>query len=409
MDLSYSAEYEAFRQEVRQFLTEHWTDADANSAPPPDSRATLMGAVVRTDAAATRFRLKAIERGYLYRHVPKRYGGGEQPPDPLKAVIISEEFRKARAPGEVVGQGPSMLVPTLVEHGTEEQKQKFIRDTLLGKISWCQGYSEPGSGSDLASLRTRAVLEGDFWVVNGQKIWTSNADTSEWMFCLVRTEPDAPKHDGISYLLIDMKTPGIDIRPLRQMTGDADFNEVFLENVRVPANNLVGKRGQGWIVSRSTLKHERQLLGGSLINRRMLDGIVMLAQGVTLRGQPAIKDPVIRNRLVELEAKMLASEYQGYRLLTMEARKEEPGLAGMVTKLYGTTLGYDISRLAMDIVADRGLLAPGEDSAPAMGMFVTAYMWSLGILIAGGTANIQRNIIAERGLGMPRDPAVAKR
>lgn len=409
MDLSYSAEYEAFRQEVRQFLTEHWTDADANSAPPPDSRATLMGAVVRTDAAATHFRLKAIERGYLYRHVPKRYGGGEQPPDPLKAVIISEEFRKARAPGEVVGQGPSMLVPTLVEHGTEEQKQKFIRDTLLGKISWCQGYSEPGSGSDLASLRTRAVLEGDFWVVNGQKIWTSNADTSEWMFCLVRTEPDAPKHDGISYLLIDMKTPGIDIRPLRQMTGDADFNEVFLENVRVPANNLVGKRGQGWIVSRSTLKHERQLLGGSLINRRMLDGIVMLAQGVTLRGQPAIKDPVIRNRLVELEAKMLASEYQGYRLLTMEARKEEPGLAGMVTKLYGTTLGYDISRLAMDIVADRGLLAPGEDSAPAMGMFVTAYMWSLGILIAGGTANIQRNIIAERGLGMPRDPAVAKR
>lgn len=409
MDLSYSAEYEAFRQEVRQFLTEHWTDADANSAPPPDSRATLMGAVVRTDAAATRFRLKAIERGYLYRHVPKRYGGGEQPPDPLKAVIISEEFRKARAPGEVVGQGPSMLVPTLVEHGTEEQKQKFIRDTLLGKISWCQGYSEPGSGSDLASLRTRAMLEGDFWVVNGQKIWTSNADTSEWMFCLVRTEPDAPKHDGISYLLIDMKTPGIDIRPLRQMTGDADFNEVFLENVRVPANNLVGKRGQGWIVSRSTLKHERQLLGGSLINRRMLDGIVMLAQGVTLRGQPAIKDPVIRNRLVELEAKMLASEYQGYRLLTMEARKEEPGLAGMVTKLYGTTLGYDISRLAMDIVADRGLLAPGEDSAPAMGMFVTAYMWSLGILIAGGTANIQRNIIAERGLGMPRDPAVAKR
>ena len=409
MDLSYSAEYEAFRKEVQQFLHENWSDDDANSAPPPDSRAALMGAVLRTDEAATRFRIKAIERGYLYRHVPRRYGGGEQSPDPLKAVIIAEEFRKRRAPGEVVGQGPSMLVPTLVEHGTEEQKQQFIRDTLLGKITWCQGYSEPGSGSDLASLRTRAVLEGDYWVVNGQKIWTSNADTSEWMFCLVRTEPDAPKHAGISYLLIDMKTPGLDVRPLRQMTGDADFNEVFLDNVRVPAKNLVGKRGQGWIVSRSTLKHERALIGGSLLNRRTLDGLIMLAQGVPLRGKPAIQDPVIRNRLVELESKMLASEYHGYRLLTMQAHNEEPGMAALITKLYGTTLGYDISRLAMDILADRGLMAPGEEHAPAMGMFVTAYMWSLGVLIAGGTANIQRNIIAERGLGLPRDPAASRR
>ncbi|MFI5366188.1 MAG: acyl-CoA dehydrogenase family protein [Candidatus Binatia bacterium] len=411
MDLSYSAEYEQFRNEVRQFLKEHWTEADANAVPPPapDDRAALMGAIIRTDKRATEFRIKAIERGYLYRHVPRRYGGGEQPPDPLKAVIIVEELRKARAPGEVVGQGPSMLAPTLVEHGTEEQKQKFIRDTLLGKITWCQGYSEPGSGSDLASLRTRAVLEGDFWVVNGQKIWTSNADTAHWMFCLVRTEPDAPKHDGISYLLIDMKSAGITVRPLRQMTGDADFNEVFFDNLRVPLQNLVGKRGQGWIVSRSTLKHERALIGGSFIIRRTLDGLIMLAQGVNLRGKPAIQDPIIRNRIVELESKVLASEYNGYRLLTMQARNEEPGLAALVTKLYGTTLGYDIGKLAMDILADRGLLAPGEDSAPAMGMFVTAYMWSLGVLIAGGTANIQRNIVAERGFGLPRDAAASRR
>lgn len=409
MDLSYTAEYEQFRAEVRAFLKENWSEEDANSGPPPDERAALMGAVVRSDERATALRLKAIERGYLYRHVPKRYGGGEQPPDPLKSVIISEEFRKARAPAEVMGQGPSMLVPTLVEHGTEEQKQRFIRDTLLGRITWCQGYSEPGAGSDLASLRTRAVLEGDSWIVNGQKIWTSNADTADWMFCLVRTEPNAPKHDGISYLLINMKTPGIEVRPLRQMTGDADFNEVFFDNVRVPADCIVGKRGQGWIVSRSTLKHERALIGGSFINRRTLDGLMMLAQGVNLRGQPAIKDPGIRDRLVELETRVLASEYHGYRLLTMQARNEEPGLAAMVTKLYGTTLGYDIGKLAMDILADRGLLAPGEDSAPAMGMFVTAYMWSLGILIAGGTANIQRNIIAERGCGLPRDPAARRR
>jgi alkylation response protein AidB-like acyl-CoA dehydrogenase len=409
MDLSYSAEYEQFRAEVQRFLKENWTEADLNSGPPPDQRALMMGAVIRTDERATAFRLKAIERGYLYRHVPKRYGGGEQPPDPLKATIIHEEFRKAKAPTELMGQGPSMLVPTLVEHGTEEQKQQFIRDTLLGKITWCQGYSEPGSGSDLASLRTRAVLEGDFWVVNGQKIWTSNADTSGWMFCLVRTEPEAPKHEGISYLLIDMTTPGITVRPLRQMTGDADFNEVFFDNARIPATNIVGKRGQGWIVSRSTLKHERALIGSSMLSRRTLEGVIMMAQGVGLRGQPAIKAPHIRNRIVEMETKVLANEYHGYRLLTMQARNEEPGLAGMVTKLYGTTLGYDIAKLAMDMMSDRGMLAPGEESAPAMGMFVTAYMWSLGVLIAGGTANIQRNVIAERGFGLPRDPAVSRK
>jgi alkylation response protein AidB-like acyl-CoA dehydrogenase len=225
------------------------------------------------------------------------------------------------------------------------------------------------------------------------------------MFCLVRTEPDAPKHQGISYLLVDMKTPGIDVRPLRQMTGDVDFNEVFLDNVRVPVANLVGARGQGWKVSHSTLKHERQLIGASWMNRRMLEGMVLVAQGTNLRGRPAIQDPIIRQHLVELEAKLLATEYHGYRLLTLDTRNEDPGLAGMVAKLYGTVLGYDISKLAMDICADGSVLAPGDDHAPAMGMFVTAYMWSLGNLIAGGAANIQRNIIAERGLGLPRDPA----
>jgi alkylation response protein AidB-like acyl-CoA dehydrogenase len=402
VDLRYSAEYEKFRAEVRRFLAEHWSAEDAARQPDPDGMAAFAGAVP-LDERATAFRLKAIERGYLYRHVPRRYGGGEQPPDPLKATIIAEEFRRARAPYEMVGQGPSMLVPTLLEHGTEAQKTFFVRDTLLGKIRWCQGYSEPGAGSDLASLRTRAVLDGDAWVVNGQKIWTSSARESNWMFALVRTEPEAPKHDGISYLLIDMKTPGIDVRPLRQMTGDADFNEVFFDTVRVPAGNIVGRRGQGWVVSRSTLKHERALIGGSHLTRRAFDGLVMLAKALEVRGRPAIQDPVIRARLVDLEARLLANEYQSYRLLTMSARSEEPGMAGMVMKLASTTLGYDIAKLAMDVVGDRALLAPGEASAPAMGMFGAAYMWSLGVLIAGGAANIQRNIISERGLGLPRD------
>jgi len=409
MDLTYSAEYEQFRAEVQEFLKQSWTDDDRNSAPPPDPRAMSLGFQVRCDAVATRFRLQAIERGYLYRHIPKRYGGGEQPFDPLKSAIIGEELRKAQAPGELMGQGPSMLAPTLVEHGTEEQKEKFVRDTLLGNIWWCQGYSEPGSGSDLASLRTKAEIDGDFWVVNGQKIWTSNAEGADWMFCLVRTEPDAPKHDGISYLLIDMKTPGLDVRPLRQMTGESDFSEVFLDNVRVPLKNLVGKRGNGWSVSRSTLKHERALIGSSALSKRTLDGVIMLAQGLNLRGQTAMKDASLRHKIVELETKVLANEYHSYRLLTMQARNEEAGLAGLVSKLYGTQLGYDVAKLAMDLLGDRGMLAPGEPNAPAMGMFLTAYMWSLGVLIAGGTANIQRNVIAERGLGLPRDAAAARK
>jgi alkylation response protein AidB-like acyl-CoA dehydrogenase len=406
MDLSFSAEYERFREEVRAFLAESWSAEDAAAEPPPDDRNTL-GGVVRTDARATAFREKAIERGYLYRHVPKRYGGGELPPDPLAQTIIAEEFRNAKAPHEMIGQGPSMLVPTLIEHGTEEQKQQFVRGTILGQIRWCQGYSEPGSGSDLASLRTRGVRDGDFWLIDGQKIWTSDAQHADWMFCLVRTEPEAPKHEGISYILIDMKTPGITVRPLRQMTGTADFNEVFLESVRVPYANIVGKRGQGWIVSRSTLKHERALIGSASMSRRVFDGVALLAQFTNVRGRPAIKDPIIRDRIARLEAKLLASEYHGYRQLTMSARGEEPGMAGLVMKLYSTTLGYEVAKLAMDVLGDRGALAPGEPEAPGMGMLTSAYMWSLGVLIAGGTANIQRNIIAERGLGLPRDAAAS--
>lgn len=402
MDLSYSAEYEGFRQELRQFLVANWTDQDRAEHGADD---VIVGRIARPGSRVTEFRLAAIEAGLFYRNVPRRWGGGEQPFDPLRSKIIREDLKAAGAPREMVGQGPSMLVPTLLEHGTDEQKEKFVRSTLLGQTLWCQGYSEPGAGSDLASLRTKAELDGDHWVVNGQKIWTSNAEDADWMFCLVRTEVGKPRHDGISYLLIEMNSPGIDVRPLRQITGDADFSEVFFDNVRVPASNIVGERGQGWIVSRSTLKHERALIGDTEINRRSMDGLVFIASTLERKGKPAIKDPVIRDRLVELESRLLAHEYHSMRLLTMQSKGQEAGLAGIVPKLAGTQLTYDMGKAAMDIMASGGSLAPGEDSAPAGGMFVTAYYWALGVLIAGGTANIQRNIIAERGLGMPRDPA----
>ena len=403
MNLSYSTEYEEFRAEVRRFLAEHWRPDEPTPESDPNSVAAAMGAVVRTDDAATAFRRQAIERGYLYRSVPRKYGGAEQEPDPLKTTIIAEEFKQAQAPFEIMGQGPSMLVPTLLDHGTEEQKHRYIEPTLLGHVKWCQGYSEPGAGSDLASLKTSGVLEGDHWVINGQKIWTSNASEAHWMFALVRTEPDASKHDGITYFLIDMKTPGLDVRPLRQMTGEADFSEVFFEDVHVPADSIVGSRGQGWAVSRSTLKHERALIGNASLVRRTFDGVLALAQTTEVRGRPAIQDPVIRDRLANLESRLLAAEYNGYRLLTASARGEDAGLAGLVIKHNTASLSYDVSKLAMDIESDRCLLAPGEPTAPFLGMMTTAYMWYYGLALGGGAPNIQRNVIGERGLGLPRD------
>src|SRR5216684_2296001 len=392
MELAYSKEDEAFRKEVRSWLKKNLPKKDK-------AVSDLMPHDPERVKRAKEWQRKLYDAGYVAMGWPKEYGG--QAADVMRQTIVNEEMVLARAPGLVGASGLGMLGPTLIQLGTEEQKRRYLPKILTAEEIWCQGYSEPGAGSDLASLRTKAELVGDYWVVNGQKIWTSNAEAAHWMFCLVRTEPQAPKHEGISYLLIDMKTPGITVRPLRQMTGDADFNEVFFDNVRVPAESVVGKRGQGWVVSRSTLKHERALIGGSHLTRRTFDGLVMLAKALQAHGRPAIEDPVVRGRLVELEARLLANEYQGYRLLTLSARGEEPGLAGLVMKLASTTLGHDIANLALDVIGDRALLAPGEPNAPAMGMFGTAYMWSLGVLIAGGTANIQRNIIAERGLGLP--------
>jgi alkylation response protein AidB-like acyl-CoA dehydrogenase len=285
MDLSYGPEYEDFRAEVRAFLAEHW--------PPREGTGSR-------HEQAKRFREQAVDRGYLLRWIPRRYGGSEQPQDALKAAILREEFTRARAPMEPRGIGMMMLVPTLLEKGSESQKQRFVPPTAAGDMLWCQGYSEPGSGSDLASLTTRAELQGSEWVIDGQKIWTTNAREADYMFCLCRTEPDAPKHAGISYLLVPMRQPGIEVRPLRQMNGGADFNEVFLTGARTPAENIVGARGEGWLVSRATLKHERDGIGNAAVSNMMFAGLVALAKQATRDGCPAISDPAIRQRLAAL-------------------------------------------------------------------------------------------------------------
>ncbi len=404
MDLREGEPLARFRGEVRAFLASEWGEGERGAQPARPGYQALVGHELRRDQAARRFRRKAVERGYLYRRVPRRFGGSEQPDDPLREAIVAEEFHRARAPLEMVGQGPSMLVPTLLEHGTEAQKARFIRPTLEGELLWCQGYSEPGAGSDLASLRTRATEVEDGWLIEGRKIWTSNADEADWMFCLVRTERDAPRHRGISYLLVDMKSPGVEVRPLRILTGEPHFNEVFLDGVRVPRENLVGERGRGWTVSQATLRAERGLMGGAHLVRRTFDRLLSWAAAPDEDGRRPLGDSLVRERLASLEARLRAAELHGLRLLTRRRRGERPGRAELVTKLGSSVLGHDLARAALEVARARALLAPVEPAAGEAGAFVYAFLWSLGILIAGGASNVQRNVIAERGLGLPRDP-----
>ncbi len=392
MDLAYGAEYEDFRAEVRAFLEENWSPkGDAAERPRRESR--------------TRFRRLATERGYLYRSVPRRFGGSEQEPDALRAQVIGEEFARVRAPGEVSGNGMSMLVPTLLERGEEWQKEFFIPKTVSGDCRWAQGYSEPGSGSDLASLRTRGELVGDEWVLNGQKIWTSDALDCQYMFTLVRTEPDASKHAGISHLLVPLDQPGIEIRPLKMITGESHFNEVFLNDARTKADWIVGGRGEGWQVSRTTLKHERNMIGSR--SQILFDSLFRLARKATIDGRPALEDPIIRERVAALEAWVWAQRYSGYFQTTCGLNGGDPGLLPLMNKLLSTEIGHEITRVAIDLIGDASLLEPFGESGASRGneRWMNQFMGSLGSAIAGGTSNIQRNIIAERGLGLPREAA----
>jgi len=390
MDLSYGPEYEAFRSDVRQFLDQHKDEAPRGEG--------------MRSAKALAWQQRLIEHGYAARTIPKAYGGYGATPDILKSRIIAEEFADAQVSQGFGGQGISMLVPTLLEVGTEEQKREFIAPTLRGELIWCQGYSEPGAGSDLASLRTSAVVDGDEWVVNGQKIWTSTAHLADWIFCLVRTEPEAPKHKGISFLLFRMDTPGIEVRPLVDMTGHANFNEVFFTDVRVPKHQIVGQRGDGWLVANAILRHERDSLGNPDATLARLNALIKLMQAETVNGQRLIDHPVYRDRLMQLQGRVMALRFNDLRILSAKLNKADAALARMVVKLEGTELRHALEGLAIDIMGEFGL-AYGENPLKRDGgSWQHQYMFFLGLIIGGGTSQIQKNIISERGLGMPKEP-----
>ena len=395
MDLSYGPEYEAFRAQVKGFLDKHGDSAPPSSLPP--------GA-----EAGIRWQKLLIQHGYAARSIPKEYGGYGAEPDLLRSRIIAEEFAQAQVNPGLGGQGISMLVPVLLQMGTEEQKRQLVPPTLQGEMIWCQGYSEPGAGSDLASLATKAELDGDDWVVNGQKIWTSTAQLADWIFCLVRTEPEAPKHQGISFLLFRMDSKGIEVRPLVDMTGHANFNEVFFTNVRVPKSQMVGQRGQGWQVANAILGFERGSLAPPEAAQARLNGVIKLMRSETVNGERLIDQPAFRDRLMKLQGRLLAMKCNDLRLLSARMNKgQEARLAGLVAKLQGTELRHEIEALAVDIMGELGLAYGDNPQLRGGGSWQYQYMYYLGLIIGGGTSQIQKNIISERGLGMPKEPKAA--
>ena len=398
MDLRHDAETEALREELRAWCQANWPLSGDDAALPEAEQRQLI-------------RRRGRDAGWLFRTVPKAYGGSGVDTDVMKETVIREELDAHGIPWRASMQGVNMLVPTLLEVGTEAQRKRYIPPTLLGETIWCQGYSEPGSGSDLASLASRAELDGDEWVLNGQKIWTSQATDAQMMFGLFRTEPDAAKHAGISYLLVPMDRPGIDVRPLRMMQGGVDFCEVFFDDVRIPAENIVGARGEGWKVSRATLKHERMLIGEGTTSQRGFAALKRLVREVELNGRPAAEDPGIRQRLAEIEAEVTAQQLMVTRMLSAIHREADLEVMNemMMAKLVGTDLGQRIAKLSMDLLEEVGLEAPvGRETEMGLheytrGFWVSSYMFSLGTAVAGGASNIQRNIIGERVLGLPRD------
>jgi len=404
MNLNYGPEYKNFKKEVITFCKKWEGVHFIDEAKLPLTPITKVGGEKIT---RTEWQSILINEGYFARSIPKEYGGYGGESDVIKNRIIASEFSNHKIPSPMSGQGIDMLVPTLLELGTEEQKKQYIEKTLLGEIIWCQGYSEPNAGSDLASLQTKGELLDGNWVINGQKIWTSTAQYSQMMFCLVRTEPEAKKHAGISYLLIPMKTPGIDIRPLVDMTLKAGFNEVFFTDVIIPETNIVGKRGEGWAVANATLTHERGSLTDPNGTMNRVNSLIDRMKKETINGKKLIDIPVYRDKLMGLQAKVMAFQSNSLRVLSAKVNSgQDVKMAGMIQKYYGTELRHELEGFAVDVMGEIGTLYEDSPHLRDKGSWQFLYMYYLGLIIGGGTSQIQKNIIAERGLGMPREPKV---
>ena len=331
---------------------------------------------------------------------PKEYGG--RGASLIQQIIYNEEMAGAGAPPLVNGLGIMLVGPTLIHWGTEEQKQRYVPKILSADEIWCQGYSEPNAGSDVASLQTRAVEEGDYFIVNGQKVWTSDAHHADWCIVLVRTDPDAPKHKGISYVLVDMHSPGITVRPLVQITGDSGFNEIFFEDVKVPRKNLIGEKNQGWQVAITTLMFERAGIGGGRDMIGQIKELAELAKLVKRNGHTAWDDSSVRQKIGAFASEATAIKYTGYRQLTRRLKGLPPGPEGSVVKLGTSELNLRVNNYAMELLGAYSQIEYKAPFAIDRGKWSYRMLASRALTIAGGTSEIQHNIVGERVLGLPK-------
>jgi alkylation response protein AidB-like acyl-CoA dehydrogenase len=397
MDFTLTPEQASFRDEVRLWLKKNlpkaWVERlrEGSDVPRPEAYEFLRD-----------WQRKMYEAGFVGLTWPKEYGGRGL--TFMEELILAEEMALQKAPPVLNILAIGMAGPTIIAYGTEEQKKRYPAKMLSCEEIWCQGYSEPNAGSDLASLQTRAVKDGEDYVINGQKVWTSLAHVSDWMMLLARTDPNAPKHKGITYFLLDMKLPGITVKPLKQITGDPEFNEVYFDNVRVHESHILGGLNNGWTVGLATLMYERLALGfGLQVRLRIaLDGLVELARKTKKHGAPATKDPVLRQKLAQLWIDTEVFKYTGARAITRLLKGEVPGPEASTGKMMWVEGHQRLQELAMEIEGPFSQLMKGSPWAVADGLWQHTFLRSRANSIEGGTTEIQKNIIGERVLGLPK-------
>ena len=390
MEFKFTPEDDVFRHELRSFVQQELpADWEGGGRWPEE-----------WDWDFTRdMRQKLAAKGWLTMHWPQEYGG--QDASPVRSAIYNEELAYLRAPGRDIF-GVRMLGPTLMIHGSEEQKQTHLPPIARADIQWSQGYSEPESGSDLASLNTRAVLDGDDYVINGAKIWTTLAHRSDWIMCLARTDTEAPKHRGISFILVDMKTPGIEVRPIVNMAGGHEFNQVIFDNVRVPRRNVVGEENRGWYVAVTLLDFERSGIDYSAMGRRLLDETREYAEETRREGETLIKTPWVRNLLADRYIECEVARLMAYNVAYLQGEGLVPNKEASISKVFGSESLQRSTNACLEILGMYGALGRGKKWAALKGRVQEHWMIAFSHKIAAGTSEVQRNIIAGRGLGLPR-------
>jgi alkylation response protein AidB-like acyl-CoA dehydrogenase len=398
MDFNDTPEEAAFRAEARAFIS-------ANAQPKVGSRPVLRQSGVDTEAVARckAWQANKADAGFAGLTWPKRFGGREA--SPILQVIYNQEEEDFVVPRGLYEIGLGMCIPTMMAYAKPEQLDRYVRPALRGEEVWCQLFSEPAAGSDLAALRTRAERDGDEWVINGQKIWTSGAHLSDFGIIVVRTDSNVPKHEGLSFFFLDMKSPGVDVRPIHQMSGARHFNEVFFTDVRVPDSQRLGAVGQGWKVSLTTLMNERLAVGDE--QRPGVDDLQELSRSVRVDGKPAIQSTAVRERIASWYAQSQGLKFTRFRTMTALSKGETPGPENSIHKLVNASKLQDIASYGLDLMGEAGLVVD-DDLAAAHAMFQAALLSSPSGRIAGGSDEILRNIIAERVLGLPADIRVDK-